>query len=279
MMAMATDFVNDDERDETLSTDAEKQIEATLFKQGQDYADRNKRSKIENEGRAESRKKIKAIGMDPNAYATAIRLIKDKTPRELQDWRRDFELTLKVMGSKQRELFPDEQLKAEARIQRAKDKAAGKPRDKSELDANTDTNRKSDPNTGGAQVDIEETIAAQTEKELAEGAALLEGKSDAWRAGFNAVAAGGERGSNPFMEGGAESRDWFAGYEVATQRAFDAAAPKSEFTEAEAYAPAEPIVVDGAVFNAGAGKPAAPKAKKPSQSEKAQAKRDAAQVP
>ena len=265
---MATDFVNDDERDETLSTDAEKQIEATLFKQGQDYADRNKRSKIENEGRAESRKKIKAIGMDPNAYATAIRLIKDKTPRELQDWRRDFELTLKVMGSKQRELFPEEQLKAEARIQRAKDKAAGKPRTQAELDANTDTNRKSNPANGGAQVDLEEAIAAQTAKELAEGAALLEGKSDAWRAGFNAVAAGGERGSNPFMEGGAESRDWFAGYEVSTQRAFEAAAPVVE-------PPAEPVIAEGETFNAGAGKPAA----KPSQSAKAKAKRDAAQVP
>lgn len=274
-MAMATDFVNDDERDGTLSTDAEKQIEATLFKQGQEYAERNKRSRAENKGRAESRAKIKEIGMNPNAYATAIRLIKDLTPGELADWKRDFHLTLKVMGSKQRELFPEEQIKAESRIQRAKDKAAGKPRDKSTLDKNTDNNPKSDPANGGAQVDLEQAIAEATAREAAEGAAILEGKSDAWRAGFNAVAAGGERGSNPFMEGSAESRDWFSGFEAATQRAFDAAAPKPPEGENETgTVPPDPVVADGAVFNDGAGKPAAKK--KPSQTEKAKANRDAA---
>lgn len=267
--------MDDMEQDPALINDAERQIEATIYKQGQDYAERNKRSKVENKGRAESREKIKAIGMDPNAYATAIRLIKDKNPRELADWKRDFELTLKVMGSKQRELFPEEQLKAEQRAQRAKDKKAGEPRSTDELNKKTDTDPKSDPANGGAQVDIEDAIAAATEKELAEGAALLEGKSDAWRAGFNAVAAGGERGSNPFMEGGSESRDWFAGYETATQRAFDAAQPQVE-------PPADPVVEEGATFNDGAGKPDTVKpaaAKKPSQSAKAKAKRDAAQVP
>jgi len=175
---MATEFVNDDEGERLRENDADLQIESTLFKQGQDYAERNKRSKAENKGRAESRARIKEIGMDPNAYATAIRLIKDKTPAELEAWRRDFELTLKVMASKQRELFPEEQLKAEARIQRAKDKAAGKPRSQAELDAKTDTDPNSDPKNGGAQIDIEDAIAAaegQTleEREAAEGEAAI----------------------------------------------------------------------------------------------------------
>lgn len=254
-MAMAEDFVNDDQRDGTI-TEAEAQIEATLFKQGQEYAARNQRSKAENKGRAEGRAKIKELGMNPSAYAQAIKLIKDLTPAELKDWKRDFELTLKVMGSKQRELFPDEQLAAEARIQRAKDKAAGKPRGKDELDAKTDTDPKSDPAAGGAQVDIEQAIAEATAKEQADGEALLEGKSGAWRMGFNAAAAKAERGSSPYLEGSAEERDWLAGYEAETKRAFDAATPP----EPPAEEPAAP----------------APKAKPKSQSQKAADKARAA---
>lgn len=253
--------INDDERDGTLS-DADRQIESALLKQGQEYAARNQRSKAENKGRAESRARIKEIGMDTNAFATAVRLIKDKRPDEIKAWMRDLQLTLKVMGGRQRELFPEEQLRAEKRAQDAARKKEGKPRGKDELDSQTDTNRRSDPAAGGAQVDIEEAIARQTAQEMAEGEALLAGKSDAWRQGFNAVAAGGERGSNPYLEGSAETRDWLAGFEAATQRAFEAAKPKDE---------AEPVVADGEVFNGGAGKPAAP-AKK-SQSAKAQDKR------
>jgi hypothetical protein len=159
MMENNPDKINDRSDDRLRENDAELQIEATIFKQGQDYAARNQRSKAENKGRAESRAKIKAIGMNTNAYATAVRLIKDLTPGELADWRRDFDLVLKVMGSKQKELFPEEQLKAEQRIARQQEKAAGKPRSKAELDAQTDSNERSDPNSGGAQIDIEEAIA------------------------------------------------------------------------------------------------------------------------
>jgi len=274
-MAMAEEFINDNS-DDRLPPDAEAQIEATLFKQGQEYAARNLRSKTENKGRAESRAAIKSLGMNPNAYATAIKLIKDLTQAELKEWRRDFDLTIKVMGSRQRELFPSEQLAAEARIQRAKDKAAKKGRTQSEMDADSDVNPRSDPNAGGAQIDLEAAIAEATARELAEGEALLAGKSDAWRAGYNSHSAGGERGSNPYLEGSAETRDWLAGYEVATQRAFDAAQPKAEPVP-------DPVIEPGATFNDGWGKPAkvapAAKPKKPSQSEKAKAKRDAAQVP
>jgi len=255
--------------------DADRQIEATILKQGQDYAARNQRSKAENKGRAESRARIKEIGMDTNAYATAVRLIKDKTQDELKAWRRDFELTLKVMGSKQKELFPEEQLKAEARIQRQQEKKDGKPRGKKDLDAQTDANKRSDPSSGGAQVDLEEAIAAQTAKEQAEGDALLEGKSAAWRAGYNAFSAGGELGANPFVEGSAEARDWIGGYGANKDRSFEAAAPAEESENVDPPAPAvEPEMADGETFNQGAGKPA-----KLSQSAKAAAKKNAAGVP
>lgn len=170
---MATEFVNDDSEDRL--NDADAQIESTIFKQGQDYADRNKRSKAENKGRAESRAKIKELGMDTNAYATAIRLIKDKTPAELEAWKRDFDLVLKVMGSKQKELFPEEQLRAEQRIAKAQERAAKKGRTKEELDAASDSNSRSDPSAGGAQIDLEEAIAAATDPVIPPGGTFNDG--------------------------------------------------------------------------------------------------------
>lgn len=268
-MAMAEDRINDDERDGTI-TDAEAQIEATLFKQGQEYAARNQRSQAENKGRAESRAAIKSLGMNPSAYAQAVKLIKDLTPSELKDWRRDFELTLKVMGSKQKELFPMEQLAAEQRAKRAAEKAAGKPRTQAELDAATDSNPKSDPAAGGAQIDIEEAIARQA-AEQAEGDAILAGKSEAWRGGYIAQGAGAQRGDSPHIEGSAEARDWLAGYAESSERSFAAAAP-------------DPVMVDGQTYSDGVGKaeqpePPAPSApKKQSQSAKAAAKKAAAGI-
>jgi len=170
-MPMANEFVNDD--GDRLTDEAGQQIEATIFKQGQEYAARNQRSKIENKGRAESRARIKELGLDSNAYATAVRLIKDKTKGERDAWLRDLQLTLKVLGSKQAELFPEEALKAEARAARKAEAAAGKPRSQAELDAKTDTDPASDPANGGAQIDLEEAIAAQTAAEQAEGEQVL----------------------------------------------------------------------------------------------------------
>lgn len=256
MVEMDPDKINDHDR----------QIEARILKEGQDYAARNQRSKAENKGRAESRARIKELGMDTNAYATAIRLIKDKTPEELKAWRRDFELTLKIMGSKQKELFPEEQLRAEKRLERQRDAAAKKGRSKDELDAKTDSDPRSDPNAGGAQIDIEQAIRERQEREQAEGETILAGKSSVWRGGFNAHGQGAERKANPYIEGSSEAREWFAGFEAATQRAFEAAEPPIP------DAPADPVVEDGETFNQGAGKPE-------SQSTKAARKRAAAKVP
>lgn len=251
-MPMETDpaKINDPDRD-----DFDAQIESTILKQGQDYAARNARSKTENKGRAESRAKIKGLGMDANAFATATRLIKDKTPEELKAWRRDFDLTIKIMGSKQRELFPEEQLRAEKRAQVKADKAAGKPRTAAELDAKTDTDPNSDPKNGGAQVDLEDAIKAQQARELAEGAALLEGKSDDWRAGFNAFSAGAAR--DVTQANVSIIADWLAGWDAATQHAFESAALQPS-EPAPAAKPVEPTPPD-------------PKPKKQSQSAKAAA--------
>lgn len=172
--------------------DADRQIEATIFKQGQDYADRNQRSKVENKGRAESRAKIREIGMDPNAYATAIRLIKDKSPEELKAWKRDFDLTLKVMGTRQKELFPEEALKAEKReADRKAKKAEAKAKTREEVDANADANPRSDPASGGAGRPSEEDMskaAAAVDPEQAEGDAALKAGLPKTRKAQSAVA-------------------------------------------------------------------------------------------
>ncbi len=127
--------------------DAQRYVESVLFKEGQDYAERNKRSKVENKGRAESRKRVKETGVNVNAYHTAVRLIKDLSARELKEWRRDLDITLKVLGSKQTELFPEEALKS---AKREADRKAREAEEKTKRGVDADTNPRSDPNRGGA---------------------------------------------------------------------------------------------------------------------------------
>jgi hypothetical protein len=249
--------------------DPQRQIEASIDKIGERYSASHKRSRTENKERAEIRTKAKELGMRTDAFQVGVRIVKDLTDNERKDFLRDLNLVVSVLGAKQGLLFPDEALKAAAREQRKADKAAGKPRSAAELDAKTDTDPKSDPAAGGAQVDIEEAIAAQTARELAEGEALIEGKSEAWRDGFNAFGAGAARADMPsFVEPDAAQNhdDWLSGYDAASQRAFDAAKP--------AEVPSPVVTEPGGVFNAGAGKPG--KAPKPSQSAKGNAKRAAA---
>ncbi len=240
--------------------DPQRQIEANIDKIGERYSASHKRSRTENKERADIRGRAKELGMRTDAFQVGVRIVKDLTANERKDFLRDLNLVVTVLGAKQGVLFPDEALRAAKREERKTEKAAGKPRTQAELDANTDNNPASNPANGGAQVDIEDAIAKATAAEQAEGAALLEGKSDFWRDGFNAFAAGTARNENPETEGSAEARDWIGGYEVASQRAFDAAKP---VTAEPAAAPA----------------PAAAKPGKKSQTAKAADKRAAAQLP
>lgn len=79
------------------------------------------------------------------------------------------------MGSKQKELFPEEQLRAEQRIAKAQERAAKKGRTKEELDAASDSNSRSDPSAGGAQIDLEEAIAAATDPVIPPGGTFNDG--------------------------------------------------------------------------------------------------------
>jgi hypothetical protein len=136
------------ESDPSKINDADRQIEQTLWNEGQDYAARNARSKEENKGRAASRERVKQTGVNTNAYHTAVGLIKKLSARELVEWRRDFDLVLKVLGSRQAELFPEEALKM---AKREADRQAKEAEAKTKAGPDADSNPRSDPNAGGAK--------------------------------------------------------------------------------------------------------------------------------
>lgn len=134
--------------------DADRQIAQVIFNEGQDYAERNKASKVANKARADSRERIKQIGIRTDAYGLAIKHIKDMSPREQVEWLGHYVLVMKTMGKRQAELFPEEALKIakresdrKKREDDAKKKAAEEATKKG-VDA--DTNKRSDPASGGA---------------------------------------------------------------------------------------------------------------------------------
>lgn len=137
--------------DPTKINDADRAIEQSIFTEGQGYAARNARSKEENKGRAAARERIKNLGMSPQAFGAAVAVVKTKTPRELEDYMRDFLLAVKVLSQKQAELFPEEAAAALKREQLREQKAAAIPRTKEELDAASDANSRSAPDAGGAK--------------------------------------------------------------------------------------------------------------------------------
>lgn len=139
------------ETDPDKINDYERKIEQSVFTEGQGYAARNARSKEENKGRAAARDRIKQLGMSPQAFGAAVALVKSKTPRELEDYLRDFNAVLKVLRQKQAELFPDEAAAALKREALREQKAAEIPRDTKALDEKTDNDKRSDPNKGGAK--------------------------------------------------------------------------------------------------------------------------------
>jgi hypothetical protein len=137
------------ETDPDKINDRDRQLQQSILREGQSYAARNARSKAENKGRAESRAKIKELGMDPNAFHTAAGLVKRFTPTQLKDWLRDFNTTMDVLTAQQAELFPEELAAARKREDAAKQRESAKVTGK-EGAPDPDTNPRSDPKRGGA---------------------------------------------------------------------------------------------------------------------------------
>lgn len=137
----------------TMETDPDAindNVRATLLKRGKAYADDNAESKERNKSRAEGREAIKAIGMNPNAFATAMKHIKDMSPREQKQWLDDYRVVLKVHGPAQKELFPEEAMKHE---KREADRKAREAEEKAEAKRQAEADKpgsRSDPKSGGA---------------------------------------------------------------------------------------------------------------------------------
>lgn len=242
--------------------DHEAWIDKQINKLADRYAACDQQSSDLNKERKEIRDDAEKLGISSRAFQHAVSMVKNMSEGERRDYQVGMNRTLKAIGERQGDLFPQHAEKARKREERKAAEAANEPRSQQELDALTDGNPRSNPATGGAAA-----VQAVTDAEQAEGDTLLAGKSAAWRAGFNGHEAGGERKANPFLEGGAEAREWLSGFAAAEERAFNAAAPD--------VPPAPPVdATDGGTFNDGVGKatPAKKPAKK-SQSEKAAEKR------
>ena len=139
------------ETDPAKINDMDRQLKQSIFTEGQSYAARNSRSKEENKGRAASRERIKNLGMVPQAFGQAVLVVKTKTPGEIDDYLRDFLLSIEVLRQQQADLFPEELAAALKREQLRVQKAAAIPRTQEELDAASDGNARSAPDAGGAK--------------------------------------------------------------------------------------------------------------------------------
>ena len=167
------------ETDPAKINDMDRQLKQSIFTEGQSYAARNSRSKEENKGRAASRERIKNLGMVPQAFGQAVLVVKTKTPGEIDDYVRDFLLSIEVLRQQQADLFPEELAAALKREQLRMQKAAAIPRTQEELDAASDANARSAPDAGGAKprkpkvVAGTDTLPPPVPDEQAEGEAAL----------------------------------------------------------------------------------------------------------
>jgi hypothetical protein len=213
--------------------DQEAWVDKQINKLADRYAACDRQSAELNKERKDIRDDAEKLGITSKAFQHAVNMVKNMTEGERRDYQTGVNRTLKAIGERQGDLFPEQARKNREREERRAAEEANKPRSEEELNAQTDANRRSDPDAGGAKV---QTV---TDQEQAEGAAILEGKSKEWRTGFNAATAGGARKDNPYIEGSAEAREWLAGFGAATDRAFEASKP-AEPPAPPAEAPAKP---------------------------------------
>lgn len=128
--------------------DYERQLEQSIFTEGQGYAARNARSKEENKGRTAARSRIKDLGISPQAFGAAVALVKTKSAREIDEYMRDLNAVVKALRQRQADLFPEEAAAAIKREQKAADLASKTPAGQ---DAKSDANPRSNPDAGGAK--------------------------------------------------------------------------------------------------------------------------------
>lgn len=126
--------------DTTLPPDDEKRLNDTeqrkrdlIWREAQGYAESRVTSRKLNKGRAQSRSNVEEGGIRTDAFQDGIRLAKDLSPAELEQYLSDLRLVLDVLGARQGELFPEEVARRQKRAEQAKKKAeekasGGKPK-------------------------------------------------------------------------------------------------------------------------------------------------------
>jgi hypothetical protein len=143
------------EVDTTVAEPVAKVILAT----GQVDGETLKISQVQNDKRAESRKKIKEAGMNTTAYGMGVRVAKMMLNQgEREDFIRDFLITVEVLTKSQVELFPHlaiiadkRRAKAAARAAREAAKNGTETPEQQQRRLAADANPRSDPNRGGAK--------------------------------------------------------------------------------------------------------------------------------
>lgn len=163
----------DNDQETRVNETPDMQIDSTILKLAEERAsiDR-KRAELNEQARNVADNFLK-LGITPAAANLAVRLVKSMTKSERNDFLTSVRRVTKVTGERQAELWPAEVARTEARVERAKEKAAKAGRTKDELDAESDKNPRSNPKKGGAGMKAVKKGAAKprTAKEAAGAAA------------------------------------------------------------------------------------------------------------
>jgi hypothetical protein len=127
--------------------DEEMKIDSTIDKLADQYASCDRRSAEINDERATIRENIEKLGIPSKSFVHAVAMVKQMSKGERRDYQSGVNRVLRVISTRQMELYPEQTRRQEKREQDARDRAA-EARTKKGPDA--DTNPRSDPARGGA---------------------------------------------------------------------------------------------------------------------------------
>jgi hypothetical protein len=148
----------------STTADPDAQINSTILKLAEDYAASEARSANENEIRANIRSNVEKLGIPSKAWQVGVSMAKHMTVGERRDHEVGLKRVLSVLDEVAPTLWPEDVARAKKREERKAAEAAGQPRSEGELDAKTDSDKRSDPAAGGAKPQTESAPAAEEKK-------------------------------------------------------------------------------------------------------------------
>lgn len=158
--------MSDDER----INDAEVAMNRDLMKLVEQYASCDERSKEINDERAELRETADKLGVGAKALMRFVADFKHYTPGELADIKRGYQRMVEAAGDTdvQQQFWPEQAEAARKREERKAKEADEAAVAEAAKGPDTDTNPRSDPNSGGAKPQVD------NEAEQAEGDNVLQ---------------------------------------------------------------------------------------------------------